>query len=228
MTGDTVPGTPASGSVTVLRHNRVELGLHELRRGEGRALLLLHGLGESSPPEVPIVAAAWPGPVHALDFTGHGASTVPRGGGYTAESLMGDADAALGHLGEATLLGRGLGAYVALMLAGARPREVRGAVLDDGPGLAGGGPSPSSPLLLRIDPAAPCPPDPYALAELSGDVRPPDYATTFVRQAVHFGDLDPCIVVSAQVRPPWLAEVAGEIGVVEEPVVDALRRFADA
>lgn len=211
---------------TTLRHNKIELALHELRAGEGRPLLLLHGLGESSPAEVPSVAAGWPGPVHALDFTGHGASTIPRGGGYTAETLMGDVDAALAHLGPVTLLGRGLGGYVALMLAGARPTEVRGAVLTDGPGLAGGGPSPSSPVLLRIDPSAPRPPDPYALAELSSDVRPPDYATTFVRQAVHFSGLDPCIVVSARVRPPWLDHVAEQIGVVEEPVAEALARFA--
>ena len=52
---------------------------------------------------------------------------------------MADADAALAHLGPATVYGRGLGAYVALLIAGARPDLVRGAVLDDGPGLVGGG-----------------------------------------------------------------------------------------
>ena len=55
--------------------------------GTGRPLLLLHGLGERSPTAVPDHLAAWPGPVWALDFTGHGASSVPRGGGYTAEML---------------------------------------------------------------------------------------------------------------------------------------------
>ena len=45
---------------------------------------------------------AWPGAVWGLDFTGHGASTVPVGGGYSAELLMGDADAALAELGPAT------------------------------------------------------------------------------------------------------------------------------
>ena len=36
----------------------------------------------------------WPGPVYGLDFTGHGASTVPVGGGYSAEMLLADADTA--------------------------------------------------------------------------------------------------------------------------------------
>lgn len=215
----------AAPTVVRLRHNKVELALHELRGGDGRALLLLHALGEASPVRVPADLEAWPGPVHALDFTGHGASTIPAGGGYTAETLFADADIALAHLGEVTVHGRGLGAYVALMLAGGRPAEVRGAILADGPGLSGGGPSPSSPVLLRIDPAAPAPPDPYALAELSSDVRPPDYATTFVRQAVHFSDLDPCISVCARVRPEWLAAVAEQVGVVEEPVAAAIERF---
>lgn len=215
----------------MLRHNKVELALHQLRSGEGRPLLVLHGLGERSPQVVPGVLAPWPGPIWALDFTGHGRSTVPAGGGYTAEVLMGDADIALAHislahLGDVTVYGRGLGAYVALLLAGARPTAVHGAILDDGPGLAGGGPMPPSAVLHRIDPAAPAPPDPYALAELSHDVRPPDYATSFVRQAVHFGQLDPCISVAAMVRPPWLDSVTEEYGVITEPVADALARFS--
>jgi pimeloyl-ACP methyl ester carboxylesterase len=122
-----------------LHHSKVELALHTLREGEGRALLLLHGLGERTPAAAPPELAAWLGPIYGLDFTGHGQSTIPRGGGYTCEILMGDADTALRHLKQATLVGRGLGAYVALLLAGARPAEVRGAILRDGLGLAGGG-----------------------------------------------------------------------------------------
>ena len=80
-----------------------------------RPLLLLHGLGERSRCHV---FAGWPGPVYGLDFTGHGASTIPAGGGYSAEILLADADAAVRHLGEVTVAGRGLGAYVALLLAG--------------------------------------------------------------------------------------------------------------
>mgnify|MGYP002631476571 CR=1 FL=1 len=79
-------------SVTMLRHGKIELALHHLRdatAGGGRPLLILHGLGESSPYIVPRWADAWAGPIAALDFTGHGASTIPRGGGYTAELLLG-------------------------------------------------------------------------------------------------------------------------------------------
>ena len=81
-------------STEFLQHSRISLALHRLRDAPGRPLLLLHGLGEQSPGECPDFAAAWPGPVHALDFTGHGASTVPVGGGYTAEVLLADADTA--------------------------------------------------------------------------------------------------------------------------------------
>ena len=109
-----------------LRHGKVTLALHGLRRdAPGRALLLLHGRGLRSPTIVPERVSKWPGPIWALDFTGHGASSVPRGGGYSVEILMADADAALAQLGSVTLLGNGLGAYVALLLAGARPQQVR-------------------------------------------------------------------------------------------------------
>ena len=213
-------------TLVTLRHNKVDLALHQLCEGTGRPLLVLHGLGERTAAQVEPPLDRWDGPIFGLDFTGHGESTVPRGGGYTAESLMGDAAIALEHVGEATLYGRGLGAYVALLLAGARASRVHGAVLDDGPGMAGGGPTPPSPYLLRLPDGPHAAPDPYALAELSHDVRPPDYATSFVRQAVHFGLLEPCIAVSARVRPDWLSAVADEFGVVLESAEDALTRFA--
>lgn len=209
----------------MLTHVRVSLALHELRDGEGRPLLLLHGLGERTPEAVPPMAVAWPGPVAGLDFTGHGCSTVPAGGGYTAEVLMADVDTALGHLGPATLLGRGLGAYIALLVAGARPDLVVGAVLADGPGLAGGGPVPHSPSVVTGSPGS-GPPDPLALAELSRDVRPPDYALTFARQALQFSRLDAPLSVAAVVRPPWLAEVAAAPGVRTERLADALARYS--
>jgi len=108
-------------------------------------LLSLHELGGSADDfraDIP----AWPGPVFALDLSGHGRSGRVYGGGYYPELWVADADHALAALtreaiagkpGELVVLGRGLGAYVALLLAGGRPAEVRCAVLCDGAGLLG-------------------------------------------------------------------------------------------
>ncbi len=211
---------------TYLTHNRVQLAVHELRIGTGAPLLVLHGLGERSPATAPSYLDPWPGPIHALDFTGHGASTIPKGGGYTAEILMADADTALAALGPATLFGRGLGAYVALLAAGARPDAVRGAILADGPGISGGSSGPGSPHVPYVDPTAPAPPDPYALAELSRDIRPPDYASTFTRLATGSSPLDTAIAVCAVNRPEWLAAVVAEPGVAELSLHDALALYA--
>jgi pimeloyl-ACP methyl ester carboxylesterase len=190
-------------------------------------LLLLHGLGERSPARVPPVAADWPGPVHALDFTGHGGSTIPTGGGYTCEVLMADADAALGHLGPATVHGRGLGGYVALLLAGARPTDVRGAVIDDGPGLLGGPSAPASPSVVQLAPDTPrTAPDAYALVELTRDVRPGDYAASFARQAAQLSDLEHPISVAAIGRPPWLEAATEVVGVRELATAASLADYA--
>ncbi len=212
--------------ITWLQHYRIRLALHELRGGAGRALLLLHALAERAPQALPPEFESWPGPIHALDFTGHGASTVPRGGGYTCELLMADADHAVDHLGGATVVGRGLGAYIALLLAGGRPKPVRGAILLDGPGLAGGSALPGTPQILAADPAAVAPPDPLALVELSTDVRPPDYATAYVRQATHLSDLDAPVHVCAVERPQWLRAVVEEPGVRETTLDEALAHYA--
>ena len=209
----------------MLRHGRVDLALHELRAGTGRPLLLLHGLGERAPEKVPADVEAWNGPVYALDFTGHGQSSMTVGGGYTPEILMADVDAALNHLGPSTLLGRGLGGYVALLIAGSRPTEVLGAIICDGSGMLGAGPVPGSAVIVHVDTTAPTPPDPFALAELSHDVRPADYATSFVRQATHLSALAEPISVCGTSRPPWLEAVAAEPGVRETTVSAALAMY---
>lgn len=209
-----------------LTHNHVQLALHELRAGDGRPLLLLHGLGERSPREVPAELASWSGSIHALDFTGHGDSTVPCCGGYTAELLMADADIALAHLGPSTVLGRGLGAYVALLLAGARPDLVRGAILDDGPGLAGGATGPAAPIIAAPVGTSGGPPDPYALVELATDVRTADYASTFARHALERSGLDEPIAVVARPRPQWLDGVVAALVAERVTLADALARYA--
>ena len=215
-----------------LAHNKVRLALHPLRDGAAaggaRPLLHIHGLGERSPSAVPEALAAWPGPVWALDLTGHGESSLPAGGGYSCEVLMGDADSAVAHLGPVTVYGRGLGGYVGLLIAGARPEMVRGVVIDDGPGLSGGGNEPGTPFIPQQPFEVTGTPDPYALLELSIDVRPPDYATTFARLAATLSGLDVALAVAARVHPAWLAAVANEPGVQTMPVADALALFAAA
>ncbi len=214
--------------ISWVRHHRIDLALHRLSEGRDpsvRPLLMLHGLGECTPSEVP-PTVRWPGPVYGLDFTGHGRSTVPVGGGYTSEILVGDVDAVLEGLGQVTIVGRGLGAYIALLIAAARPAQVVGAVLDDGPGLVGGGVHPGSPSVPYPAPGSVPVPDPFALLELSRDVRPPDYAQTYVRFVTERSGLGRPIIVSSVVRPAWLAAVVDEPGVGDETLDAALAYFA--
>ncbi len=211
-----------------LQHNKITLALHEL--GSATAdescppLLLLHGLGEQTQMPAP-PWDQWPGGIFGLDFTGHGQSTVPAGGGYTCEILMSDVDIALAHLGPCTVLGRGLGAYVGLMVAGARPDLVRGVVLADGPGIRGGGSEPTSATWLDPGDNDGMSPDKLALAELSNDLRPPDYATSFVHLLMALSDMEAPLVVTAKNRPSWLAAVANEPGVILEESANAYQRY---
>jgi pimeloyl-ACP methyl ester carboxylesterase len=211
--------------MTPLTHGKITLALHDLREGQGRPLLLLHGLGERTSGAVLPSLTEWRGPIMGLDFTGHGESSIPHGAGYTCEVLMGDVDMALAHLGEATVYGRGLGGYVALLIAGSRPGLVRGAIIGDGPGLAGGGAEPTTTYIVPITLASDAVPDPMALAELSRDVRPPDYATSFARQASHLSGIEAPISVVAMSRPAWLAAVVGEPDVVTGSLSQALLRY---
>ncbi len=172
--------------MTELVHGRVRLALHRLSAGEGRPLLLLHSLySASSAWDRP--ALVWPGPVFALDFAGHGASAWVRGGAYCSELLVGDADIALAEIGEAALLGSGFGAYVALLLAGARPDSVTAALLWPGSGLEGAGAAPTEsdppgrhPTLGNVPGDAGCDPHVEILAR---EFRPPEYARAFAKKA---------------------------------------------
>ena len=60
------------------------------------------------------------------------------------------------------------------------------------------------------------------LAELARDVRPPDYATAFVRQANELSGLEQPIFVCCADRPEWLEAVLQEPGVLETPLSSAL------
>ena len=183
-----------------IKHGRVTLELHELaRRREGLPLLLLHGLYGSSADwgEAP---GSWPGPVLALDFAGHGHSESIAGGAYYPELLVGDADSALAHIGRLVLAGAGVGAYVALLLAGARPDAVPAALLLPGAGLAGGGAVPDfqrefpHPEFVTRQPGMSDP----LVSVLESDVRPVDYGESFACAARRL-----LLVEDGESCPPW-------------------------
>jgi pimeloyl-ACP methyl ester carboxylesterase len=213
-------------STEFLVNGSLRLALHTLTEGEGRPLLLLHGLGEQSPMSRPEWTSVWNGPVLALDFTGHGESDVPVSGGYTPEGLMSDVDAVLAEHGPVTIVGRGFGAWVGLLVAGARTSHVHGVVLFDGSGAVGGGSQPPTPYVNVLPASGTTKPDPYALLELSRDPRPPDYALDYVRFILEDSEIENPIVVSARIRPEWLAAVASDIGVIELPLEQAIESFA--
>jgi pimeloyl-ACP methyl ester carboxylesterase len=190
-----------------IRHGAVTLALHPLRDGGAAPpLLLLHELGGTSF-DWHDVAGAWPGSVHALDFSGHGVSGWRPGGAYTPELLAADADAALGRLGESCVAGAGIGAYVALLLAGGRPHLVQAALLFPGAGLHGGGsePDPSRPLPPALAAGAACDP---MVAWCDTDVRPVAYAEAFAAAARRL-----VLAEDGGPRPPWWRALAAVPGV---------------
>lgn len=207
-----------------IKHGRVTLALHELSRRDGPALLLLHELFGSSADwgEAP---ATWPGRVLALDFSGHGDSESIAGGAYYPELLVGDADAALAEIGRAAVVGAGLGAYVALLLAGARRALVPGALLLPGAGLAGSGALPDFHREFPLFPVAPrevdgCDPMVHALDR---DVRPVDYAEPFARAAHRL-----LLVEDGTPRPPWweAARRSPSAEIIHTDIAAALQRLS--
>lgn len=185
-----------------IHHGRTAIALHELAHGDGLPLLLLHGLGGSSA-DWGELAAHWPGRVIGVDFSGHGQSEPLHGGAYWPEILLGDADLALEQLGSAAVAGAGLGAYIALLLAGSRAKSVPAALLLPGPGLTGGGPQPDfdRPFLTSLTPSdhppLPAGCDPMCVS-LGLDPRPPEYAAQFAAAAPRL-----LLLENGEPRPPW-------------------------
>jgi pimeloyl-ACP methyl ester carboxylesterase len=211
---------------------RSEVALHELRAGAGPTLLALHALGGSSR-DFTALAAHWPGRVLALDFAGHGDSDWTRGGSYTPELYAADADSALPETGEVHLAGAGLGAYVALLLAGTRPARVASALLLPGRGLDGAGAAPS------LEPAAVARRNQIALGLLAStsagrpafdpmavlcelDPRPPDYARQYADAARRL-----LLAEDGAARPPWWEAARGAARAERAPAdaADAFRRL---
>lgn len=203
--------------MTLLQHvksGRHTVALYEAKADDGPTLLWLHALGGSAR-DADSAVSHWPGRVLALDFVAHGESARPAGGAYTAELFVGDADAALAEAGHAHLAGQGLGAYVALLLAGARPARVPAALLLPGRGLDGGGAEPTwneshaeldahvAEVVANNDRAESLALDPM-LYTVETDLRPPDYARQFADAAQRLlfaPDVTP--------PPPWWEAARG-------------------
>lgn len=195
-----------------LANGGVELELHEWTTGTSAdssapKLLLLHALGGSAH-DWELHAACWPGDAYALDFAGHGRSGWMTGGGYSPEGFAVEADLALGMLeGEICVAGFGIGAYVALLLAGARAARIPGALLLPGRGDEGGGAEPNysqerEPAIdLRGADTSQLGCDP--LTQLcENDLRPINYAMEFAEAAQQL-----LIASRDGPSPPWLAKV---------------------
>ncbi len=200
-------------SARKVKNGRGEIALHERTAGEGTPLLLLHALYGSSA-DWPDAVDDWPGPVFALDFSGHGGSSRLRGGCYSYERFLSDTDLALRAIGgTAVLAGAGLGAWHGMMIAAARAESVPGCLLLPGEGLAAGGPEPD------LEDFRPIVPSPERVAAFEGDADP----------YVMMAERDP--------RPLWWAEpfIAGvrRLVLVEEggprpPWWEAARAHAEA
>jgi len=205
----------------------VVLELHELAQRSGPSLLLLHALFGSSA-DWGETLAAWPGAVYGLDFAGHGCSQWLTGGGYYPELLAGDVDAVLARIGPSAIAGVGLGAYVALLIAGARPDLVPAALLLPGAGLDGGGAEPDfhrefhafEPSRCGGAESAGCDP---LVDTLAADIRPVDYTAELASAARHV-----LLAENGSPRPPWWEAVrrAPSAEVVAADFTTALRRLS--
>jgi pimeloyl-ACP methyl ester carboxylesterase len=240
-----------------LTHGEVTLALHELCAPTGRAvstsdsdagirLLLVHELASSTRGWGTLPAAAtarFPGGVYGLDLAGHGESEWRRGGAYTPELFAADVAIALEELGPSVVAGAGLGAYVAVLIAGARPDLVSAALLLPGRGLAGGGaipdfargPAPSEDVarLLREAGAgaesgsgAQPPAFDLLVASCLGDIRPVDYACSLAATSNALLLVEP---VGCEVLPAWWVAISGESKVVSsrDDLWEALGRLGD-
>lgn len=186
-----------------LKHGRLTIQLLQLSQGdspETPPLLLLHALGSSAAEwrsdwdRAGGEGTLWNGPVYALDFVGHGQSDHVTGRYYYPELFLVDADRALEEIGDrAYLVGAGIGAYVAMLLAGSRPDRIPAALLLSGRGLASGGVQPNfdhppagidswQAGIQRAARAYSESTDPF-VATCEQDIRPAEYASEFAAAA---------------------------------------------
>ena len=202
-------------SLEMLRHGKIDLALHHLRSGPaGRR----RPHAAAAPRSRRIVtrfgaAGARPaGRARSPRWTSPGTAgrRCRTGGGYTAELLLADADVALGAL-------TGDDPARPVTVVGSGPRRLHRVAVGRQPARSRARCDPHrrawprrwadradvAELLLALTTDGSTP-DPYALVELGRDLRPPDYAASFVRLALSGSPLDEPIAVCAVIRPEWL------------------------
>lgn len=208
-----------------LHHASVTLALHPLSRGDGLPLLLLPALGASAA-QWRALPVEWDGPVYALDYCGHGESQWLKGGGYTPELFVADADTALARIGSAAVAGIGLGAYVGLLLSGVRGEEVPATLLLPGVGLVGGPPLPDFTRGYRLAEGRAdvdgCDPLVWTVDSM---VRPPAYADELGRGASRL-----LLAEDDGERPEWWQVLCSlrQAQSVSTDLGEAFRRLAEA
>jgi hypothetical protein len=99
-------------------------------------------------------------------------------------------------------------------------------MLLDGPGADARSSGPGSSIPPPVDELAVAPPDPFALADLSRDIRTPDYAAIWVRMALLAATVPNPVAVCTVNRPEWLHAVVDEPGVLDVRVDQALAIYA--
>ena len=117
-----------------------ELRVHAEVRGQGPALVFVHGMGVSSKSWAAQMAALEDHyTVVAWDLLGHGQSVVPEDPAlYSRDGALEDLDAVIAATTDGeppVLVGHSLGGYLSLAYAATRPGRVRGlVVMATGPG----------------------------------------------------------------------------------------------
>ncbi|HEX4364561.1 MAG TPA: alpha/beta hydrolase [Solirubrobacteraceae bacterium] len=114
------------------------VALHVAERGDGPAVLIVHGMASDGAALAPVLAELAAGGARAIAFDrrGYGSSGAPQPyAATTVQEQAQDTDAVLEALAAAPalLVGEGFGAIVVLELLVRRPELARGAVLVDPP-----------------------------------------------------------------------------------------------
>ena len=188
--------------------------LHYEIHGEGRPVVLLHGITVSFAGNY--AAWGWVERLRArglqvigLDFRGHGGSDKPRdSSAYGTEALAGDVTRLMDHLGieRTSLIGYSLGSKIALHLLHTAPRRFdRSVLIATGDGLIGLPPYTSDEVLPRIAEAVGRPAFP---AEL------PEHVATYWTFATKVGgDRDAAAACARASYPPCALETVATISV---------------